>query len=95
MEHFEQSLVSFAPNQLLVLRYENVVNGPLRETNRLCEFLQINDRRKALEYAAQQISTDRLGSSRRLQRDDSQMVLEIIRPTLERWGYDDAMARAA
>jgi hypothetical protein len=95
MEHFEKSLVSFAPNEMLVLRYESLVNMPRRETDRLCEFLRIDDRRRAHEFAGQKISTDRLGSSRRLHRDDSQRVLRIIRPTLDRWGYESRLARAA
>jgi hypothetical protein len=95
MEKYEQSRGCLRPKQLLELRYEELVQSPQAETNRLCNFLEIDDRGPALEFARQNISADRLGSSRRLQSAESQHAFEIIQPALERWNYTHCSTRTA
>jgi hypothetical protein len=95
IEHYEQSRRVLAPGQLLELRYEDLVQSPANVVARLCDFLQVDDRGPALQFARQTITTDRLGSSRRLQPGDWQRVLSIIRPALDRWGYRDQSTCAA
>jgi hypothetical protein len=93
MEYYMQARGVFAADQLLELRYEDLVHAPAAETNRLCEFLEVADREPALEFARRLISTSRLGSSRRLKPAEAELVMEIISAGLRRWNYE--LARAA
>jgi hypothetical protein len=95
VELYEESRHLFAPNQLLELRYEDLVNSPQNEIRRLCDFLAVPDRRPVEQFGQQTIIGSRLARSRRWSPDESQRVLEIIRPALERWGYSNHPAANA
>jgi hypothetical protein len=95
MEHYERSRHLLGSEQLLEIRYEDLIATPQLQVHRVCGFLGISDRRSVVEAAKQTIRSDRVGSSRRLSSRDSQRVLEIIRPTLLRWGYFHRAAASA
>jgi len=89
IEHYERARPLFAGNQLLEVRYEDLIKNTLRVIEELCNFLCIDNRRIVLEYAQQTIQPDRVGTRSRLLSRESQQVFEITRSALERWGYVD------
>jgi hypothetical protein len=96
IEHCARWKHSFSTDQLLELRYEELVRSPQSQIHRVCDFLQVADRRSALHAAHRFVRADRVGRSRRLSAADSQRVLDIIGPALEQCGYSkQPPARAA
>jgi hypothetical protein len=95
MEHYERARHLLRPDQLIEIRYEDLIATPQLQVHRLCGFLGISDRRSVVEAAKRTIRADRVGSACRLSSKDSQRVLEIIRPTLLRWGYFNRTAASA
>jgi hypothetical protein len=95
IEHYEKARSEFTPHNLFELRYEDLVKYSEIETFRLCEFLEVEDRTSAMQFARRMISADGLGSSRRLPRDEMQQVLEIIGPAMARWRYECKSGLAA
>jgi hypothetical protein len=94
IELYERARPTFAARQLFQLRYEELVKDTESAVRGLCRFLSIDDVRPVLEYARRTIQADRLGTRRRLSPGELEQVLEISRPTLERWGYlEDATHR--
>ena len=92
IEHYERSRQVFVPHQLLELQYEDLIHSSTTATIRLCNFLEVDDCDSAIQFAHRTITSDRLGSSRRLQSTESQRVFESIRPAVERWGYNKELA---
>jgi hypothetical protein len=95
MEHYERSRPLLGSDQLLEIRYEDLIATPQLQVHRLCGFLGISNRRSVVESAKKTIRPDRVGSSCRLSSRDAQRVLEIIRPTLLRWGYFNRIVASA
>jgi hypothetical protein len=94
IEHCERARPLFAGNQLLEVRYEELVTDTQSVVERLCSFLCIENRHAVLQHAQQTILTDRVGIRSRLSSRESQQVFAITRSALERWGYvDNSMNR--
>jgi hypothetical protein len=87
MEHYERSRTLFPREQLLEVRYEDLVCDTQNQTHKLCDFLKMDDRRAILNFAQNTIRTDRVASRRSLTPSELQRVQHIAGPVLESWGY--------
>jgi hypothetical protein len=92
IEHYERARPLFAANQLVEVRYEELVTDTQRVVERLCSFLCIENRQAVLQHAQLTIHADRLGTRSRLSSRESQQVCAITRSALERWGYLEDVA---
>jgi hypothetical protein len=86
IEHFEGARNAFDQNQLFETRYEDLVSCPEEELVRLCDFLEIDDRRSIREYAHQMIQRPPRVLCRPTANQLGQAI-ELMRPALDRWGY--------
>jgi hypothetical protein len=87
IEHYDRARPLFAADEMLEVRYEELVQETPRVIDDLCKFLSIDNRHAILDYARQTIQADRLGTRCRLSPRELRQVLEIARSALERWGY--------
>jgi hypothetical protein len=94
VERYERSRHLLPPHRLLELRYEELVSDSQHQIHRLCDFLDVENRRGVLDFAGTTVRADRVASRCSLSLVDSQRVTAIVQPTLERLGYVDRPARA-
>lgn len=87
MDHYERSKSLLDTSQVVELRYEDLVRSPGTAIQLLCSFLGVADATSALNFARANIRTDRIASRRAMNPIDAQRVLQIVEPTLARWGY--------
>lgn len=77
---------------LYELRYEQLARRPAQTALALAEWLNLPDAPRVARYAADSASASSLGGFRRLGEVDQRTVLQVLAPTLQRWGYADPPA---
>lgn len=92
IEHYERSRCLFSTDQLLELRYEELVGDPPAQVRRICGFLGVADDTAACRHARRVVRADRIGTHTNMTEDDRQKALAIIGGALGRWGYVDRPA---
>jgi hypothetical protein len=87
IEYYERARHVFARDQLLELRYEDLVQSTDAALARLVEFLRVDEISAVRRFADETIRRERIGSHSRLNSADCRRALDLISPALNRWGY--------
>jgi len=87
VEAYEQAKQQLQPEQIVEVRYEDVVANPTAILEPLCEQLRIKDPSAVLDYAQRTIVQRNVGKRSRLSNEQLAEVSELQSGVLERWGY--------
>jgi hypothetical protein len=87
VEAYEQAKQLFKPNQIVEVRYEDVVANPCQMMKQLCDQLEVTDHGAVVDRANRSIVKRNVGKRSRLQQEQLAMISELQGGVLERWGY--------
>ncbi|HEV7280684.1 MAG TPA: sulfotransferase [Pirellulaceae bacterium] len=87
MDAYAASRHRLAPGRFIEIHYEDLVEAPEEEAERLAEFLKMERPAKLVEYARNSVRTDRVGARSALSEADRMRVEALLTRTLVRWGY--------
>jgi hypothetical protein len=87
IEHFESSRHLIPVDQLLELRYEDLVTMPKDCAARIANFVNLDGSGQMRRYMADHITQARIGSHLRLSTQELETLDNALGPTLVRWNY--------
>ena len=87
MEAYEQSKSLLAANQIIEIRYEDIIANPVATFRSLCDSLEIDDQASVIHRAQQTIVAGNIGKRSQLSADQLNIISELQSGVLERWGY--------
>lgn len=87
MDAYAASRHRLAPGRFLEIHYEDLVEAPDEEAERLAEFLKPERPSAFVDYVRSSVRKDRVGSRRALAEADRHRVEGLLARTLVRWGY--------
>ncbi len=87
VEAYEHSRQFLAPDQIVEIRYEDIVANPAAVLGQLCEQLKIRDRSRVIESARKHIIGQNVGKRSMMTNEQLKLVSELQAGLLERWGY--------
>ena len=93
VEAYERSRSVLSAEQLVEVRYEDIVEDPVREFALLCQALQIKDQAAVLRRAEHTIVRNNIGKRSKFSAEQLFVITELQRHILERWGYQNPSSR--
>lgn len=87
MDAYAASRHRLAPGRFIEIHYEDLVEAPEEEAERLAEFLKTERPSSLVDFARSSIRTDRVGARSALSEADRIRVEGLLARTLIRWGY--------
>lgn len=87
IESYEAARHLIPQEQLLEIKYEDLVQHPREIALRLAEFLELKNSVRVTRYMVEQIKPGRIGTHQQITQEQADIMDEIIAPVLMRWGY--------
>lgn len=87
MDAYAVSRHRLAPGRFIEIHYEDLVDAPDEEAERLAEFLKTERPRAFVDHVRSSVRTDRVGARSALSEADRIRVEGLLARTLVRWGY--------
>lgn len=95
MDAYAASRHRLAPGRFIEVHYEDLVDAPEEEAERLAEFLKTERPASFVDYVRSSVRTDRVGSRDALSEADRIRVEGLLARTLVQWGYPLEYGRGA
>lgn len=88
VELFESFRRTLSPDQVLTIRYENLVEQPQQTADLVAELLRVEMTDACRAYLAREVTTAHVGEFRSQDQDRIREVEQLLAPTLRSLGYE-------